>query len=408
MKRFGLVMAAAALLGAVNTADAQLSMQMGNGWNATFSGNVNAFYVYSTTTSTVGGTDFNSGKVNGIGTGLLPAFFTFDAKGKEGNTDLGVHFGFAPQVSMGNNVSSFFGQEAAGAQIDMRQVYATVGGTWGAILFGKELGIFQRQNILQDMTLFGVGPNSLGRGTGLGRIGYGYLYTDFRGQFSFSTAAGRPFQLTFGVMEPVTVGAYTYADMPRFEAEATWKPQFGEKNHLLLFVSGAYGHAKAFASDDIAAANGSADNPGISSTGVAGGAKLDIGGFSVTGSGFYAQGMGSLTMGDAILGDPTTKVCLDCLDAAGDAQTTYGWYAQALYTFPSGKFTFGAGYGGNYIDSPAAGAFSSRNAFVGQATYHITKSTRVVGEYTLFDNNFEGTDDGQSTNQFALGMMLFY
>ena len=48
MRRFGLVLAAAALVGAVNTAEAQLSMQMGNGWNATFSGNVNAFYVYNT------------------------------------------------------------------------------------------------------------------------------------------------------------------------------------------------------------------------------------------------------------------------------------------------------------------------------------------------------------------------
>src|SRR5678815_366951 len=176
MRRFGLVLAAAALVGAVNTAEAELSMQMGNGWNATFSGNVNAFYVYNT--SDLDGT--NVGKSNGIGTGLLPAFFTFDAKGKEGNTDVGVHFGFAPQVSAGGQVASFFGTQAAGAQIDMRQVYATIGGTWGTVLFGKELGIFQRQNILQDMTLFGVGPNGLGRGTGLGRIGYGYLYTDFR------------------------------------------------------------------------------------------------------------------------------------------------------------------------------------------------------------------------------------
>ncbi len=30
----------------------------------------------------------------GIRTGLLPAFAVFDAKGKEGETDLSVHFGF--------------------------------------------------------------------------------------------------------------------------------------------------------------------------------------------------------------------------------------------------------------------------------------------------------------------------
>ena len=405
MKRIGLVMAAAALL-AVNTADAQLSMQMGNGWSATFAGNVNAFWVYSSTTATTGGTDFNAGKTNGIGTGLLPAFFTFDAKGKEGNTDLGVHFGFAPQVSSGNNVASFFGNQAAGAQIDMRQVFATVGGTWGTILFGKELGVFQRQNILQDMTLFGVGPNSLGRGTGLGRIAYGYLYTDFRGQFSYSTVAGKPFQLTIGVMEPITVGPYAYADMPRFEAEATWKPSLGEKNNLTLFASGAYGHAKEFASDDLA---GGGDNPGLSSTGVAGGAKIDIAGFALTAAGFYAKGMGSIFMGDAILGDPGDgKQCPDCIDANGDGQKTYGWYAQAMFTPQNGKITLGASYGGNYLSDVADGDFESRTAIVGQVTYHMTKSSRLVAEYTRFESNFKATDDGTSANQFALGMMLFY
>ena len=48
MKRLGLVLAGLALAGAVNTADAQLTMQMSNGWSATFAGNVNAFYIYQT------------------------------------------------------------------------------------------------------------------------------------------------------------------------------------------------------------------------------------------------------------------------------------------------------------------------------------------------------------------------
>ena len=52
-----------------------------------------------------------------------------------------------------------------GAQIDMRQVYLTVGGSWGQILAGRELGLFGRQNILTDQTLFGVGATGgqLGR-----------------------------------------------------------------------------------------------------------------------------------------------------------------------------------------------------------------------------------------------------
>ncbi len=57
MKRLGLVLAGLALVGAVNTADAQLTMQMGNGWSATFAGNVNAFWIYTDNQSHSSATD---------------------------------------------------------------------------------------------------------------------------------------------------------------------------------------------------------------------------------------------------------------------------------------------------------------------------------------------------------------
>src|SRR3954464_14691485 len=125
--------------GAANAAEAQLTMQMSNGWSFTFAGNVNAFLIYKNAKNAAGAT---SSKDNSFGTGLLPAFAVFDAKGKEENLDLGVHFGFAPQIETGGHYGSFFGSQAAGAQIDMRQVYLTAGGTWGQLLMGKELGLF--------------------------------------------------------------------------------------------------------------------------------------------------------------------------------------------------------------------------------------------------------------------------
>jgi len=83
------------VVGAASAAEAQLTMQMGNGWSFTFAGNVNAFFVYDDVNDA--GVDPLGGKgASGIRTGLLPAFAVFDAKGKEGSTDLGVHFGFAP------------------------------------------------------------------------------------------------------------------------------------------------------------------------------------------------------------------------------------------------------------------------------------------------------------------------
>src|SRR5687767_741051 len=214
MKRVALLCMGLAL-GAAQAAEAQLTMQMSNGWSFTFAGNVNAFAIYESqsedgATSAPGGLVGVGGKGFNIRTGLLPAFAVFDAKGKEGATDLGVHFGFAPQIQCGGQAHDCFG-----AQIDMRQVFLTVGGTWGQILAGREIGLFNRQNILTDQTLFGIGatgsagvPGEGGGGTTLGRIGFGYNYPQFKAQMTYSTAAGRPFQLSVGVFEGATNGPY--------------------------------------------------------------------------------------------------------------------------------------------------------------------------------------------------------
>src|SRR3989475_3891443 len=146
MKRLTLLLLGLTL-GVSATAGAQgLTMQMSNGWSFAFSGNVNVFWSV-TKGNTAAGDQTNSN----IRTGLLPAFATFEAKGKEAGLNLGVHFGFPPQIQNAGAHDQF------GAQIDMRQVYLTVGGQWGQILAGRELALFSRQNILNDMTLFGVG-----------------------------------------------------------------------------------------------------------------------------------------------------------------------------------------------------------------------------------------------------------
>src|SRR6476660_10108425 len=228
-------------LGVANAAEAQLTMQMSNGWSFTFAGNVNAFYIYQNGKSfdPVSGNFVTTSKDLSVGTGLLPAFAVFDAKGKEENVDLGVHFGFAPQVETGCHCSSFFGTQAAGAQIDMRQVYLTAGGTWGSLTMGKELGLFQRGNILTDMTLLGVGVSGGGRGTALGRIGYGYLYTDFRPQLTYSTPAGKSTSLAVGLFEGIGAFPYETLELPRVEGEFAYNGKSGESTNFKLFINGA-------------------------------------------------------------------------------------------------------------------------------------------------------------------------
>jgi hypothetical protein len=387
--------------GAANAAEAQLTMQMSNGWSFTFAGNVNAFYIYQNakTRDVTTGDFVTSGKDLSVGTGLLPAFAVFDAKGKEENLDLGVHFGFAPQVETGGHHASYFGTDAAGAQIDMRQVYLTAGGTWGMLTMGKELGLYQRGNILTDMTLLGVGVGGGGRGTALGRIGYGYLYTDFRPQLTYTTPSGKSTSLSIGLFEGLRDGPYTVLELPRVEAEFTYNNKFGENGNFKLFLNGAAQTAK----DGV-----SGTTTSLSSTGGGGGVVVDFSGFAITGSGFYAKGMGWLLQGDGIVGGSDFNN--GGVDAAGDGRQSYGYIGQAAYSKADSKFGIGASFGENILkatDAEGGGNLQKTRAIIGQLTYKWSKSLRWVAEYGHIQN-YAGDTEASKSDQGSLGMMLFF
>ncbi len=404
MKRVALLCMGLAF-GAANAAEAQLTMQMSNGWAFTFSGNVNAFYIYQNSkTATPGGGFATSGKDLSVGTGLLPSFAVFDAKGKEDNIDLGVHFGFAPQVEFGGHNASYFGTDAAGAQIDMRQVYLTAGGSWGSLLMGKELGLYQRGNILTDMTLLGVGVGGGGRGTPHGRIGYGYLYPDFRPQLTYTTPSGRPASLSIGLFEGIRSGAYTTIELPRVEAELGYNTKFGENSTFKLFVNGAVQTAKT-------GATGPTES--LTSTGGGAGITIDVSGFALTGSGFFAKGMGYLLQGDGIVGGAN----FDNLgvDAAGDGRNSFGYIGQVTFSPTNSKFMIGGSFGENHLkrtdaDKTADGIDSEilKNRLIdGQITYKWSKSLRWVLEYGHIDGYSDGAKSSKG-DQGSLGMMLFF
>jgi len=391
-------------LGAANVAQAQLTMQMSNGWSFTFAGNVNAFMIYSNAKANTGTGFVTTGKDLSFGTGLLPAFAVLDAKGKEENLDLGVHFGFAPQVETGGHQASFFGTDAAGAQIDMRQVYLTAGGTWGSLTMGKELGLYQRGNILTDMTLLGVGVGGGGRGTALGRIGYGYLYTDFRPQLTYSTPSGRPSSLSIGLFEGLRSGPYTVLELPRVEGEFTYNSKFGESSNFKLFINGAVQTAK----NGVAGTTNS-----LTSSGGGAGITIDVSGFALTGSGFFTKGMGYLLQGDGIVGGANFDN--QGVDVAGKGRNSFGYIGQIVYSAPNSKVGIGGSFGENHLkrtdaDKTASGLTSEilkNRAIVGQLTYHWSKSLRWVAEYGHIDGYANGVK-GSKTDQGSLGMMLFF
>src|SRR2546426_5631140 len=292
MKRLALLSVAVALLWPA-AANAQLTMQMSNGWSFTFAGNVNVFWVF-TKANTAAGDAANSS----VRTGLLPTFATFEARGKEAGMNLAVHFGFAPQINNGPTHDQFGGDPAtdlyggiqAGAQIDMRQVYLTIGFKDGSqILAGRELGLFGRQNIVQDMTLFGVGAVGIGGAavkagaTTLGRIGYGYIYPNFNAQVTYSTKGGTPAQLSVGIFQPSVLalgtGTYNFTSIPRLEAEVTYNQKSGTTKYM-VWVGGLWQTTK----------NAATGGNSVSSFGGTVGIKADVSDLTVTVTGYIGKG----------------------------------------------------------------------------------------------------------------------
>jgi hypothetical protein len=398
MKRLTLLLLGLAL-GVASTAKAQgLTMQMSNGWSFSFSGNVNAFWSFTKIN--------NSGPANSsVRTGLLPAFATFEAKGKEAGMNLGIHFGFAPQINNAAVHDNFGNGTQAGAQIDMRQVYLTVGLKNGSqILAGRELGLFGRQNIVQDMTLFGVGAVGIGLaqagGTTLGRIGYGYIYPNFVSQITYSTKPGEA-QFSVGLIQPSVLGAvggtvtdptsnaFSFTTVPRVEAEFTYNQKSGKSNYM-FWLGGLWQTTK----------DAPTGGNSLSSFGGTAGIKAGMSKVTVVVNGYIGKGLGTTLMfsGGEVAGDGTT------------ARPSDGGYAQVVFKV-SPKTNLGASWGFSRLKDDQTG--DGDNAVISNWTsttvglYHQwTKSLKLV---------FEGTREqvgngGGAPAQIDIsgGFMLFF
>src|SRR6059058_2387252 len=397
MKRLTLLLLGLAL-GVSATAGAQgLTMQMSNGWSFSFSGNVNAFWVFSKVN--------NSGPANSsVRTGLLPAFATFSATGKEAGLNLGVHFGFAPQINNAAVHDNFGNGTQAGAQIDMRQVYMTIGFKDGSqILAGRELGLFGRQNILNDMTLFGVGAISLGGGNGggttLGRIGFGYIYPNFNAQVTYSTKPGRS-QVSVGIFQPsVLPGSFEITSIPRVEGEFTYNQRSGRNNYM-FWVGALWQTAK-----DVPTGGTS-----VSSLGGTAGIKAGISDLTVTVSAYMGKALGTALMfsGDEVGTTDPTK-----------GKKSDGGYAQLMYKV-SPKTNVGVSWGFSRLKNTTDGdgnenVVSNNYAYTVGVYHQWTKSLKFVLEGTE-----EGTTgnsagpintprpDGARQTDVAAGFMLFF
>ena len=165
--RTGLAIAVSSILAAMYMTPAFAGIDFTAGdWKVDISGNVNAFYVGAncdngTNTAVIGGLACTGNSATSVRNGLLPAAFVFSASSRQGDYDVGVTIGLYPGI----NSSAAAGVNGPGLPaalqtpgIDARQAFFTFGdASWGTVKMGRDIGIFGKDAILDDMTLLGVG-----------------------------------------------------------------------------------------------------------------------------------------------------------------------------------------------------------------------------------------------------------
>jgi predicted porin len=361
-------------------------------WKIDFAGNVNAFYVNAgcddtaNNTAVIGGLACTGDHATSVRNGLLPAALVFNATTRQDDFDIDVTVGLYPGI----NSSAAAGVNGPGLPsalgtpgIDARQVYFTFGdASWGTVKMGRDIGIFGKDAILDDMTLLGVGStggNAAPGNTSLGRIGIGYIYTDWQPQITYTTPTYSGFAGSLGVFQPLDAtgsASYVSHNAPQVQVGGSYSwgdPKAADTLSGKVWVDVVSQQAKESKTD--VASNGAGASTKFTGTAVDGGVKVDIAGFEGVLYGYTGKGVG--TTGLFIL--PTS--------ASGDKRKSDGGYIQGTYKM--NKLKLGVSYGLSELklandERPfqASSDLVKRNSSeVAGAYYSLTKSITLVGEY---------------------------
>jgi predicted porin len=331
-------------------------------WTFSVNGEINVDYIWSNCQSAasaapvsggltcVGSANGNS-SVSNIGNGLLPASISFGVKTTQNGIDIAAHFGLFPGIATNDggspNLQTGNGptNTALGTTgLDIRQVYLTFGNKdIGTFTFGRNIGLFGADVILNDMTLPGVGAPGSAAGpapsnTTLGGIGFGYIYTDWLAQINDTTKLY------------VSVAGITQ-----------------KQNYI--DVNGAYDYTGSGADLFI---------------------KLDVADLEAFVYGYYAKGLGTTALfdGGAYNGGPAF---------GGDGQTRKSDGGMAQVTYKLGPVKLGVNYGISKLDFADGGFDEVANPFL------VSKNEKgTVGAYYSLTKNLtlllEGTR-AKSTSQ---------
>lgn len=368
------------------------------------SGSVNGFYVHdngempNARNTVTGGVATVGPNTSAVRNGLLPGFLKFDVTTTQGGWDVGAHFGMYPGI---NSVSYAGGGANSGGApyalqtsgIDFRQTYLTFGRAgFGEVKIGRDIGLFGSEAILNDITLLSSGTpsgNVAPSNTTLGRIGTGYIYTDFQPQVTYTTPNFGGFTATVGVFEPLSslTGPAEANNQPGFQGKIVYSGKFGGVD-TRLWLSGITQKHNVVA------------GPDYTGSGFDTGARVTVGPVTLVGTYYRGSGLG------------TTALNLFDTDGLGNKRDSEGFYLQGLTTF--GKFSVGGSYGesnldyANVTDQLANPTLVKKNSsWVGQVRYGLNGWVTLLGEYISTTSKAHNGNKANS-DALAAGAILFF
>ncbi len=385
-----LALASAVAMGLSQSAMAEIVLYDQDDTTFSTDGYFNTFYVHSKVDSNVDGGRYDRNQSR-VKMGFLPNYIGFNFKKQLGDLKLGGRSSFWVTI----NDSETNGTESG---IDVRQFYATVANDeWGEVLFGKDFGLFARSNILLDEMLTGYGQVSDtlglvdGGGVSFGNIGTGYPYPFPSAQVTYRSPVMSGLRVAVGIMDPVDTSSDTsaalnkaYQDTPRFETEITYQFEAaGAQFHTWL-------GGMQQSSDNTDSTVDSVDSKGVSY-----GVQAKMGSFSVTASGFQAEGINPFYTNNA-----------------GEAQLretdSDGYLLQGSYRFGKNRVALsygktedeGNGLGGNAAD------FETR----GIGLFHsVNDNLTLVAELNEVEvRGRKGYTLQEDTRTFAVGAALSF
>jgi predicted porin len=433
---------AGAILATASVANAGIIIPAGE-WTVDIGGNVNAYTTWATNkgTADIRGVTLATGTgashtANAFSNGLLPNFISVGGTTRQNDLDVGfvisLQPGTAADTALNGGTGGVGKMTSGNGGINNRQAFITFGDkSWGSVKIGKDLGIFASDAILSDMTLLGVGAGggTTGSNTTFGRIGYGYIYADWKPQIAYTTPNMSGFQATVGISQAFNANSFvagaTTAGVDingnlvstgknsnvAYEGKASYSFAANDVTGK-VWVSGIAQHVNLTGTADVGysglsgtVALGTPGNSDPMAYGGDIGVNVNVAGIGLTG--YYYSGQGIGTTGQFMNG-----YGYDATSGKAVARDSDGGYVQATYVLPT-KTKLGVSWGISNLDKAGysgslANALIKENEMYTVGAYHpLTKHLNLVAEFS-HQRSQNQASASNSANAGSLGAILFF